>query len=154
MPEAVERAMDAAGFETAHIAGNSMGGLAALQLAARGHARTVVAFAPAGGWPRDDDSYKELLAFQATMVEQAKAGAPHAHTIVWTLEGRRRATRLSTVSFEHIPEELLAHQLLGIAGCSGARRLTDFGIREGFALVRAAPRRADRHPHMAHRSRA
>jgi pimeloyl-ACP methyl ester carboxylesterase len=134
MPDAIERAMDDAGFQTAHIAGNSLGGLTALQLAARGRARSVVAFAPAGGWARDDDSYKELLAFQATMVEQAKAGAPHAHTIVSTPEGRRRATRLSTVNFEHIPAELLAHQLLGIAGCSGARAMTDYGIRAGFHL--------------------
>jgi pimeloyl-ACP methyl ester carboxylesterase len=138
MPDAVERAMDAAGFETAHIAGNSMGGLVALQLAARVRARSVVAFAPAGGWARGDDSYKPLLAFQATMVEQAKAGAPHAHAIVSTADGRRRATRLSTVNFEHIPAELLAHQLLGIAGCTGARRLTDYGIREGFRLDAAS----------------
>ena len=134
IPDAVERAMDDAGFDTAHIAGNSLGGLAALHLAARGRARSVVAFAPAGGWARDDDSYKELLAFQITMCEQAKAGAPHAHTIVSTPEGRRRATRLTTTNFEHIPPELLAHQLLGIAGCSGARQLCEYGIREGFSL--------------------
>jgi pimeloyl-ACP methyl ester carboxylesterase len=46
---ALERAMDAAGFATAHVAGNSLGGYAALKLAERGRARTVVAFAPAGG---------------------------------------------------------------------------------------------------------
>src|SRR3954464_15495570 len=40
---AVERAMDAAGVATAHIAGNSLGGHVALQLAARGRAETVVA---------------------------------------------------------------------------------------------------------------
>jgi pimeloyl-ACP methyl ester carboxylesterase len=39
IPDAIERAMDAAGFETAHIAGNSLGGFVALQLAARGRAR-------------------------------------------------------------------------------------------------------------------
>ena len=47
---AVERAMDDAGFATAHLAGNSLGGYTALRLAARGRARTVVALAPAGGW--------------------------------------------------------------------------------------------------------
>jgi pimeloyl-ACP methyl ester carboxylesterase len=50
LADAVERAMDGAGFATAHVAGNSLGGHVALQLAARGRARTVVAFAPAGGW--------------------------------------------------------------------------------------------------------
>ena len=36
LPDALERAMDEAGFETAHIAGNSLGGYLALQLASRG----------------------------------------------------------------------------------------------------------------------
>ena len=38
--DAVERAMDEAGFDTAHIAGNSLGGYVALQLAARGRAES------------------------------------------------------------------------------------------------------------------
>jgi pimeloyl-ACP methyl ester carboxylesterase len=48
--DAVERDMDAAGFETAHLVGNSLGGWIALELAKRGRARSVVAIAPAGGW--------------------------------------------------------------------------------------------------------
>jgi len=48
--DAVERDMDAAGFETAHVVGNSLGGWIALELARRGRARSVVALAPAGGW--------------------------------------------------------------------------------------------------------
>src|SRR5829696_8544085 len=34
--DAIERAMDEAGFDTAHVVGNSLGGYLALQLAARG----------------------------------------------------------------------------------------------------------------------
>jgi len=134
MPDAVERAMDEAGFETAHFAGNSLGGFVALQLAARGRARSVVAFAPAGGWPKGDEVYQELLASQAKMVDQAKTTSPHAAAIVSTREGRRQATRLITMSFEHIPAELLAHQMLGMAGCAGAPELIDYALREGFEL--------------------
>jgi pimeloyl-ACP methyl ester carboxylesterase len=61
LADAVEHAMDAAGFEMAHLVGNSLGGFIALQLAARGRARSVVAFAPAGGWARGDESWRELL---------------------------------------------------------------------------------------------
>jgi pimeloyl-ACP methyl ester carboxylesterase len=68
--------MDEASFDTAHLVGNSLGGYVALQLAARGRAETVVAFAPAGGWARGDESYKDLLALQSRLVEQAKAAAP------------------------------------------------------------------------------
>ena len=39
LPDALERAMDEAGIETAHIAGNSLGGYFALHLAARGRGR-------------------------------------------------------------------------------------------------------------------
>ncbi|AYF76001.1 alpha/beta hydrolase [Nocardia yunnanensis] len=45
-----ERLLDESGWETAHIAGNSLGGWVALELAARGRARTCTAIAPAGLW--------------------------------------------------------------------------------------------------------
>jgi pimeloyl-ACP methyl ester carboxylesterase len=75
LADSVERAMDEAGFDTAHIAGNSLGGYVALQLAERGRARTVAAFAPAGGWAEGDDSYQELLRLQARLIDTASAAA-------------------------------------------------------------------------------
>jgi pimeloyl-ACP methyl ester carboxylesterase len=132
MADAIERAMDDAGFETAHIAGNSLGGYVALQLAARQRARTVTAFAPAGGWA--DDSYTEVLALQADLQRQAKAIAPHANAILATAEGRRRATQLITTNFEHIPQELLAHQLQGIAGCAAAAALIEHAKQQRWEL--------------------
>jgi pimeloyl-ACP methyl ester carboxylesterase len=69
--DAVERAMDEAGFATAHLVGNSLGGYLALALAARGRARTVVAVAPAGGWAEGDESYRDTLAMQRSMVTVA-----------------------------------------------------------------------------------
>jgi pimeloyl-ACP methyl ester carboxylesterase len=134
LADAVERAMDEAGFETAHLAGNSLGGYVALQLAARGRARTVVALAPAGGWARDDDSYRDLLAQQSAMVAQAKAAAPHARSVLASREGRRRATQLTARNFDHIPAELLAHQLLGIARCDAALELIENARGEGWPL--------------------
>ena len=132
--DAVERAMDAAGFETAHLVGNSLGGWLALQLAARGRAETVVALAPAGGWAEGDASYEDLLAFQSQLLGLVKAAAPHAEAIVSTVEGRRRATQHLTTSFEHIPPELLAHQLRGAAGAEAAPALVDHALRMGWSL--------------------
>jgi len=127
----VERAMDEAGFETAHVAGNSLGGYVALQLAERGRARTVVALAPAGGWA--DDSYRDTLAQQAAMHDALKAVAPHAEAIVATAEGRRRATAYTTVAYEHIPPALLAHQTRAAAACE-APRMIEHALRSGWPL--------------------
>jgi pimeloyl-ACP methyl ester carboxylesterase len=134
LPDAVERAMDAAGLTIAHLAGNSLGGFVALQLAARGRARSVVALAPAGGWAKGDDSYRELLAFQATLQEQTRDAARYADAIVATPEGRRRATRFLTTAYEHIPPDLLAHQLRGAAGADAATRMLEHGLRADWRL--------------------
>jgi pimeloyl-ACP methyl ester carboxylesterase len=132
MADAVERAMDDAGFDTAHLVGSSLGGFVALQLAARGRARSVVAFAPAGGWARDDARLPEILALQAQLHEQARATAPHAEAIVATAEGRRRATQLVVSRCEHIPAELIAHQMLAVASAHGAPALIAHGLRDGY----------------------
>jgi pimeloyl-ACP methyl ester carboxylesterase len=135
LADAVERAMDDAGFERAHIVGNSLGGYVALQLAARGRAQTVVALAPAGGWAPGDESYAETLSYQAEMVEQAKRAARHAEAVLASPEGRRRATQRIVTNFEHIPVELLAHQMLGVASCDAAFGLIDHARGEGWGLA-------------------
>ncbi len=134
MAESVERALDEAGVETAHLVGNSLGGFVALQLAARGRARTVVALAPAGGWALGDESYRELLSFQRSLQAQAVTLAPRADALLATPAGRRRATLVQTVSYEHIPPELLAHQLVGIAGCTAAGATVDAALTFGWNL--------------------
>ncbi len=80
----LERAMDEAGFERAHLVGNSLGGYAALRLAQRGRAESVVALAPAGGWADGDESYKDTLAYFTTAQELVRNAAPYADEIVST----------------------------------------------------------------------
>ncbi len=48
----LERRLDALGWETAHIVGNSLGGWVSFELERRGRARSITAIAPAGGWTR------------------------------------------------------------------------------------------------------
>ena len=123
MADAVEAAMDELGIEEAILVGNSLGGFVALQLAARGRARSVVAFGPAGGWVQGDESWRELLRLQLSIHEAAKAAAPHAEAVLATPDGRRRATQYIAERYEHIPLELLAHQLRGVARCDAPRLL-------------------------------
>jgi pimeloyl-ACP methyl ester carboxylesterase len=134
VPDAIERAMDDAGFQTAHIVGNSLGGYIALHLAARGRATSVVALAPAGGWAVGDESYKDTARWFATMQDQLKAAAPHVDAIVAAPEGRRQATQFIATNFEHIPADLLAHVICGVASCTGAGAMIEYAMREGYSL--------------------
>jgi pimeloyl-ACP methyl ester carboxylesterase len=132
--EAVERAMDEVEFATAHIVGNSLGGYAALKLAERGRARSVVALAPAGGWAPGDESYRQTLADFRTVQAQAKAAAPHAHTIAANPRARRAATQRITTNYEHIPPDLVAHMICGTAGCTAVEPLIELALRDGWTV--------------------
>lgn len=132
--DAVEQAMDAVGFGSAHLVGNSLGGYIALRLAARGRAESVVALAPAGGWAEGDESFKATLDLFATWQELLQAIAPHADAIVRTTEGRRRASQAIVSNFEHIPGDLLAHQMIATANCEGLGPMIENAIREGYDL--------------------
>ena len=113
----IESALDEAGFERAHLVGNSLGGFVALRLAARDRAESVVALAPAGGRAEGDPAEREVAERLLAMREQAQKAVPHVDEIVSTAEGRRGVTQFTTSRFEHIPAELLAHQVVGVARC-------------------------------------
>ena len=131
--DAVERAMDDAGFETAHLVGNSLGGFVALQLAARGRARAWWPSRPPAAGRRATRRCREVLAAPGAMHEQAKAAAPHAEAIVATAEGRRRATQLHRRRASSTSRaELLAHQISRRRGCSAARPMIEHALREGY----------------------
>jgi pimeloyl-ACP methyl ester carboxylesterase len=132
--DAVERAMDAAGFATAHVAGNSLGGFAALKLAERGRADSVVALAPAGGWAVGDRSFEQTLAYFRTTQELLAAALPHVDAIVASPEGRRRATEFIATNFEHIPPELIVHLMRGAGNCVAVELLIEAAIRDGWQL--------------------
>ena len=129
--------MDEAGWDTAWVVGNSLGGWVALQLAARGRARGVVALAPAGGWADGDPMVEERLDYFTSMRQLVRGAAPYADQIASTSEGRRRATEYITVSFDHIPADLVAHQIRGAAGCVGAEALIARAREAGYPLQTA-----------------
>lgn len=53
MADGLERVLDQAGHDKVHVAGNSLGGFMAFELANRGRALSVVAISPALGWETD-----------------------------------------------------------------------------------------------------
>ncbi len=131
--DALEASLDAAGFTTAHVVGNSLGGYAALKLAERGRARSVVALAPGGGWLPDDPAVARTMEFFRGVHALVLQAAPHAEAVMASPEGRRRATEFTTVNYAHLPSELLVHQLRGAAQCA-TLPLIDHGLAYGWPL--------------------
>src|SRR5437870_215002 len=63
--DSLESHLDELGVERAHIVGNSMGGTLAIELAARGRARSVVALSPGAGWWPDSGEAERVARFFA-----------------------------------------------------------------------------------------
>ena len=112
LPDGIAAAMDEAGFEAAHLAGNSLGGFVALQLASRGRALSVTGLAPAGGWSAEFQNQYALDYF-ITQQELVKKAAAFADRIASTPEGRRQATRFIVEDDGLITPEMVVHQLIG-----------------------------------------
>src|SRR6266511_1402902 len=85
--DAVERVLDDAGIDAAHLVGNSLGGWIAAELALRGRARTVVAISPAGLWTTRELDYADAV-LRASYAG-ARRVAPFADRIVASGLGRR-----------------------------------------------------------------
>jgi len=134
----IERILDDAGIGSAHLVGNSLGGYAALALAARGRARTVTALAPAGGWSTDDPALSKTMDFFQRMQRMILAAAPHADEIAATPERRANAMQFITEHPEVMPPELVVRMILGAAGCMDAVELAEMAKHEAWDLDVAA----------------
>src|SRR5215210_6802877 len=78
-----ESLLDELGVQTAHLAGNSMGGALALELAKRGRARSVVAISPGGGWREGDAKEVErIIRLFKRNQRAARATEEHAETLL------------------------------------------------------------------------
>jgi pimeloyl-ACP methyl ester carboxylesterase len=80
-----------------HLAGNSLGGWIALELAAAGHARSVTAIAPAGLWP------EPLAPKRGIARGLAKAIRPGLPALVRSPAGRRLALASTVAHAERVP---------------------------------------------------
>lgn len=134
LPDAVESLMDDQGIGAAHLVGNSLGGFVALQLAARGRARSVTALAPAGGWTPGAEGFDDMLAGFLHLRDQARIAAPFAHAIAATAAGRRSATRTIVTDGSGLPAQFVAHLIGGVAGCADVDRMVAHARAAGYAL--------------------
>ncbi|WP_320671817.1 alpha/beta fold hydrolase [Patulibacter defluvii] len=100
--DAVEAQLDAAGIATAHLAGNSLGGWVALELARRGRARSVVALSPAGAWSsrRDLDRVIRIIRGSHQALHRAPALSDRLLRQPWA---RRIGLRAVAERGDHVP---------------------------------------------------
>jgi pimeloyl-ACP methyl ester carboxylesterase len=84
--EAVTGLLDRLGLETAHVAGNSLGGGVALVLGARGRARSVTALSPIGFWtPQEAEFCRSSI---LSSVALSRALSPLAPVLLGNAVGR------------------------------------------------------------------
>ena len=138
--DAVERAMDEAGFATAHVAGNSLGGYVALQLAARGRAETVVALAPAGGWAAGDEAFRATLHHFTTHAGAARRRDAARRDDRLHAGGPAPGDRALHGALGAPLARPIAHFMRGAAACPGVFPLIEHAREAGWPLDAAAIR--------------
>jgi pimeloyl-ACP methyl ester carboxylesterase len=121
MVDHLEREMDAAGWRTAHVVGNSLGGWAALELARRGRARSVCALSPAGMW-RNDLRFagRSKLRLTIRMTQLTHRALP---LIAHSSAARRFALRDSAAHGERVSPEALIDSADAVLQCTVGEEL-------------------------------
>jgi len=103
-----ERRMDALGWGTAHIVGNSLGGWVAFELERRGRARTLTGIAPAGGWRRwTPAKYEIVFKFLAGLPVWLTAVALGPRALRLPLARQAAAVPISSTTDRLTDEDLL-----------------------------------------------
>ena len=135
LADAAEAELDSAGVETAHLAGNSLGGWLAFELAKRGRARSVVGIAPAGGWEKGDDKEERRLTgfFKRTHRLTALAN-PYVRSLVTRPGLRKLMFRDVMVHGERLRPGDAAHMMQGLLECSIFFEFLEAVIRDGPAV--------------------
>ena len=137
LADAVEAALDGFGLDQPHLAGNSMGGWIAAELAARGRAATVTTISPAGLWTR-----RELLYSYAILRGSFALGAlfgPRADALTASAAGRGLLFGLFCARPERIEPQAAAYQARVFAGSPSFVRTLDW-IRREHAMPRGLER--------------
>jgi pimeloyl-ACP methyl ester carboxylesterase len=116
--------LEALGVERPHVAGNSLGGWVAFELALAGHARSVTAIAPAGLWPQP------LLPRRSQARALARALRPVLPLLVRSGRGRRAALSGSIAFPERVPPRAALQLVRAYANAPGFDAV-NAGMRAG-----------------------
>lgn len=127
--DAAERQLDELGIERAHLAGNSLGGWMALDLARRGRALSVCALSPAGfweeEWPERERAFNVLLAAR----RDSRRGRRISPTLGRSARFRRWAMKEACLYGDRLTREEFIAMTAGTNGCDIAEELIVPGTR-------------------------
>jgi pimeloyl-ACP methyl ester carboxylesterase len=129
--DAVERDMDEAGFQTAHIVGNSLGGWIAFELARRGRARSVMGISPAGGWESGTRAEKRLRKLFQRNHRMSTRVLPRLDKLMRRPRLRRMMLWQVAARGDRMPAAVAAQMVRDSVDCSVYFELMDAIMREG-----------------------
>lgn len=112
-----EHVLDELELETAHLAGNSMGGWAALELARRGRARTVCALSPAGAWELDGEDMHRVIEILRVAVRDTRRARRILPLLARSRRFRRYAMSYSAAHGERVSRDELLSFADDAIGC-------------------------------------
>ena len=131
----LETQLDAAGVDTAHIVGNSLGGWLAIELLARGRARSVVALCPAGGWQRGSRFEKRLDFRMKASQRMAKRAEPAMELLMRSPALRRAILADLSADAAKLDLDTVRTFLRGLARCDGFSAVMDAVVAERLPFV-------------------
>jgi pimeloyl-ACP methyl ester carboxylesterase len=131
--DAIEKQMDDAGIASAHIAGNSLGGWLALELAVRGRALSVVALCPGGGWIKGNRHERRILRYFKRSTRMSRLAAPRAERLAKHRWIRTYSMRDLVAHPERVTPEVFVDAVRGSAQCEIAPLAITLARTEGFS---------------------
>jgi pimeloyl-ACP methyl ester carboxylesterase len=133
--DAAEAQLDELGLERPHVAGFSMGGRMAIDLARRGRARSVCALSPSGCWePGGNPEGRERL---RTSVRDARRSRPLLPLLLHSKRMRGYAMRLNANHGRRMTREQMLDRIDDTLGCTVVDDLLDGD--EGMAPLDPVP---------------
>jgi pimeloyl-ACP methyl ester carboxylesterase len=125
LTDQTERLLDARGLDRVHIAGNSMGGWMAIELARRGRALTVCAFSPAGFWTPGASDETHATNMVRRVRRRARLVRPLAPTLLRIGQLRRLAMRDSAEHGDRLTAAQALGAVLDVASCAAAEDILE-----------------------------
>lgn len=134
LADQLERDLDEAGVERAHLVGNSLGGWLALELAARGRALSVTALSPALGWEPTGAHLRTLSLKLSVARQMILRGAPLFPLLFRSPAARRVALKIAVAHGDRMSPETALAFTASMPECTVAKPLLQWFLTTEHTL--------------------